>query len=174
MKVHLECPSTNDRQGNTPRAQQPLANTPLGACYRYHSTGQCKESNLCKFQHKCYNCQATQPPAAFSHSTRHTKSCCGFLAEGTRGVRQVDSPFSTLPQPRETDQTKMGVGAHPSKLPTQVRAARLEAWLEGYEGGQKQKLVSGFKRGFDVGYKGSLPRVRLHNLTSALQKSRGS
>ena len=31
MKAHLECPSTNDRPGNTPRAQQPLANTPLGA-----------------------------------------------------------------------------------------------------------------------------------------------
>ena len=58
---------------------------------------------------------------------------------------------------------------HPSKLPTPVRAARLEAWLEGYDGGQKQKLVSGFKLGFDVGYKGSLPHVRPHNLTSALQ-----
>ena len=100
---------------------------------------------------------------------RHTKSCRGFLAEGTRGIRQVDSPFSTPPQPRDEDQTKKGVGAHPSKLPTPVRAARLEAWLEGYDGGQKQKLVSGFKRGFDVGHKGSLPRVKPHNLTSALQ-----
>ena len=63
---------------------------------------------------------------------------------------------------------------HPSKLPTPVRAARLEAWLKGYDGGQKQKLVSGLKRGFDVGYKGSLPRVRPHNLTSALQNPRGS
>ena len=61
MKVHLEWPSTNDRPGNTPRAQQPLANTPLGACYRYHSSGQCKEGNLCKFQHKCYNCLAGHP-----------------------------------------------------------------------------------------------------------------
>ena len=62
--------------------------------------------------------QATQPPAAPSHSTRHTRSCRGFLAEGTR----------------EKDQTKKGVGAHPSKLPTPFRAARLEAWLEGYDG----------------------------------------
>ena len=59
------------------------------------------------------------------------------------------------PQPREKDQTEKGVGAHPSKLPTPVRAAWLEAWLEGYDGGQKQKLVSGFQRGFDVGYKGT-------------------
>ena len=29
MKADLECPSTNDRPGNTPRAQQPSANTPL-------------------------------------------------------------------------------------------------------------------------------------------------
>ena len=29
--------------------------------------------------------------------------------------------------------------------------------------------MSGFKRGFDVGYKGSLLRVRPHNWTSALQ-----
>ena len=100
--------------------------------------------------------QATQPPAAPSHSTRHTKSCRGFLAEGTRGIRQVDSPFSMPPQPREKDQTEKAVGAHPSKLPTPVRAARLETWLEGHDGGQKQKLVSGFKRGFDVGHKGSL------------------
>ena len=82
--------------------------------------------------------QATQPPAAPSHSTRHTKSCSGFLAEGTLGVRQVDSPFSTPPQPLEEDQTKKGVGANPSKLPTPVRAARLEAWLERYVRGQKQ------------------------------------
>ena len=107
--------------------------------------------------------QATQPPAAPSHCTRHTKSCHSFLAEGIRGIHQVDSPFSMSPQPRETDQTKKGVGANPSKLPTPVRAARLEAWLERYVRGQKQKLVSGFKRGFDVGYKGSLPRVRPHN-----------
>ena len=72
-------------------------------------------------------------------------------------------------QPREEDQTKKGVGAHPSKLPTPVRAARLEAWLEGHDGGQKQNLVSGFKLGFDLGYKGSLARVRPHNFTSALQ-----
>ena len=76
---------------------------------------------------------------------------------------------SKAPQPREEDQTKKGVGAHPSKLPTPVRAARLQAWLEGHDGGQKQKVVSGFKRGFDVGYKGSLPHVRPHSLTSALQ-----
>ena len=57
MKAHLECPSTNDRPGNTPRAQQPLANTP----------------------------PSLPPPAAPSHSTRHTKSCRCFLAEGTRG-----------------------------------------------------------------------------------------
>ena len=63
MKAHLECPSTNDRPSNTPRAQQPLANKPLGACYRYHSTGQCKEGNLCKFRHKCYNCLAGKPPS---------------------------------------------------------------------------------------------------------------
>ena len=49
MKAHLECPSTNDRPGKTPRAQQPSANTPLGACYRYHSSGQCKEGKMCKF-----------------------------------------------------------------------------------------------------------------------------
>ena len=78
------------------------------------------------------------------------------------------------PQSRDEDQTKKGVGAHPSKLPTPVRAARLEVWLEGYDGDQKQKVVSGFKRGFDEGYKGSLPRVRPHNLTSALQNPRGS
>ena len=96
--------------------------------------------------------QATQPPAAPSHSTRHTKPCRGFLAEGIRGVCQVDSPFSARPQPREEDQMKKGVGAHPSKLPTPVRAALLEAWLEGYDGGQKQKVESGFKRGFDVRY----------------------
>ena len=61
MKAHLECPSTNDRPGNTPWAQQPSANTPLGACYRYHSSGQCKEGKMCKFQHKCYNCLAGHP-----------------------------------------------------------------------------------------------------------------
>ena len=155
IKAHLECQSTNDRPGKTPRAQQPLANTPLGACYRYHSSGQCKEGNLCKFQHNATTAwQATQPPAAPSHSTRRTKSCSGFLAEGTRGIRQVDSPFGTPPQPRDEDQTKKGVGAHPSKLATAVRAARLEAWLEGYDGDQNQKLVSGFKRGFDGGVQG--------------------
>ena len=73
------------------------------------------------------------------------------------------------PSPGKKIKRKRGVGAHPSKLPTPVRAARLETWLEGYDGGQKQKLVSGFKRGLDVGYKGFLPRVRPHNLTSALQ-----
>ena len=163
MKSHLECPSTSNRPGTTPRAQHPLANTPLGACYRYHSLGQCTEGNLCKFQHNCYNCLAGHPASRCpSHSTRHTKPCRGFLAEGTRGIRQVDSPFRTPPQPRAEDQTKKGVGAHPSKLPTPVRAARLEAWLEGYDGGQTQKLVSGFKRSFS-------PRVRPHNLISALQ-----
>ena len=43
MKADLERPSTNDRPGNTPRAQQPSANTPLGACYHYHRLGQVKE-----------------------------------------------------------------------------------------------------------------------------------
>ena len=165
MNAHPECPSTNDRPGNTPWAQQPLANMPLGACYRYHSEEGKVPTQMLQLPGK----PCTQPPAAPSHSTRHTKSRSCFLAEGTLGVRQVDSPFSTPPQPREKDQTKKGVGAHPSKLPTPVRAARLEAWLEGYDGGQKEKLVSGFKRGFDVGYKGSLPPVSPHNSTSALQ-----
>ena len=142
-------------------------NVPLGTCYHYHRSGQCKEGNLCNFQRKCYNFLASHP-ASRCPQLLHAP-CRGFLAEGTRGIRQVDSPFSTPPQPREKDQTKNGVGAHPSKYPTPVRAARLEAWLEGYDGDQKQKLVFGFKRGFDVGYKGSLPRVRPHNLASALQ-----
>ena len=155
-----------DQAGQTRHWEPAIATTARGSARK----ATCASSNT----NATAAWQATQPPAAFSHSTRHTKSCRGFLAEGIRGARQVDSPFSTPPQPRETDQTKKGVAGHPSKLLTPVRAARLEAWLEGYDGGQKQKLVSGFKRGFDVGYKGSLPRVRLHNLTSALQKSRGS
>ena len=45
-KVHLECPSTNDRAGITPWARQPLAKkVPRGACFCYYSTGQCREGN---------------------------------------------------------------------------------------------------------------------------------
>jgi len=164
MKAHLECQSTNDRAGNTPRAQTALGKRHWEPAIATTARGSARKATCASSDTNATTAwQATQPPAAPSHCTRHTKSCHSFLAEGIRAIRQVDSPFSMSPQPRETDQTKMGVGAHPSKLPTPVRAARLEAWLERYVGGQKQKLVSGFKRSFDVGYKGSLPRVRPHN-----------
>ena len=61
MKAHLECKAQTTEQAIHPGPKQPLANTPLGACYRYHSSRQCKEGNLCKFQHKCYNCLAGHP-----------------------------------------------------------------------------------------------------------------
>lgn len=44
----------------------------------------------------------------------------------------------------------------------------MEEWLEGYDLCKKLELVQGFQCGFDVRYKGSLPRVQSHNLTSAL------
>ena len=149
VKAHLECPSTNDRPGNTPRAQQPLANTPLGACYRYYSAGQCKEGNLCKFQHKCYNCLASHPASRCPQPLHAPyKIMSRFLGGGDSGNTLGRQPFQhAAPAPGKRSNGK-GIGAHPSKLPTPVRAARLEAWLEGYDGGQKQKLVSGFKRGF--------------------------
>ena len=74
MKVHLKCPSTNDRAGNTPWAQQPLAKVPRGACSRYHSSLPSASSNT----NATTAWQATQPPAAPSRSWRHTKPCSRF------------------------------------------------------------------------------------------------
>ena len=104
--------------------------------------------------------------ASVSDSMTGPGPSCSFISSSTPISNQV--PLKSAPAPGRRSNEK-GVRAHPSKLPTPVRAARLEAWLEGYDGDQKQKLVSGFKRGFDVGYKGSLPHVRPHSLTSALQ-----
>ena len=113
MKAHLECPSTNDRPSNTPRAQQPLANMPLGACFRYHSSGQCKEGNLCKFQHKCYNCQAS-PPASRCPQPLHApyKIMSWFLGRRDSGNMSGRQPFQyTAPAPGKRSNEKGGWGA---------------------------------------------------------------
>lgn len=72
-------------------------------------------------------------------------------------------PFQTGPHPQ-----KAGCGST-SNLPTPIRPDRLEAWLDGYDDVKKCELISGFKEGFDIGYKGT-PNSDIHvkNLKSAL------
>ena len=105
MKAHLEGPSMNDRPGR--------ANTPLGACYRYHSSGQCKEGNLCKFQHKCYNCLASHPASRCPQPLHAPyKIMSRFLGGRDSGNTSGRQPFQhATPAPGQRSNGKGGRGA---------------------------------------------------------------
>ena len=148
MKAHLECQSTNDRAGNTPRAQTALGKQATGSLLSLPQLGAVQGRQPVQVPTQMLQLPGRPPSLPLPPATPRAMS--RFLSGRDSGNTSGRQPFSTPPQPRDEDQTKKGVGAHPSKLPTPVRAARLEAWLEGYDGGQKQKLVSGFKRGFDT------------------------
>ena len=112
MKAHLKCPSTNNRAGNTPLAQQPLAKAPRGACFRYHSTRQCWEGIQCKLQHKCYNCLAGHPASCCPQPLLAPyKIMPRFLGGRDVGNTSDGQPFQyTTPAPGRSNE-KGGRGA---------------------------------------------------------------
>ena len=122
MKAHLECPSTSDRAGNTPRAQRPSAKAPQGACYRYHSTGQCREGNLCKFQHKCCNCLAGHPASRCPQPLQAPyKIMQLFLGGRDLGNTSGGQPFQyATPAPGRRSNEKRGSGCIPVSSPHQL------------------------------------------------------
>ena len=61
-------------------------------------------------------------------------------------------------------------GAQQSRLPTPVNPEQLESWLTGYDVALTSQIVTGFRTGFEVGYKGALPPVQSVNLKSALDQ----
>ena len=151
---------------NQPNRAPALKIMPLcGICHMYHTKG---------FQHKCtlaLGCIHSYTAAFWPPCP--SRSCPATLVTPRTQEADLAIPFTHYPPPPSPPmlgtRARRGTGNTGSNPPIPIKAEGLGWQLTWYS--HKTLLIASFFFGFDVGYIGSSPHSRPHNLKSVLEPS---
>ena len=153
---------------------------PQGYCIAFHRIGSCSRLN-CQYLHKCFSCQGPHsflrctlysfrppgPPFAPKHRLPDSPFVPQIppkplhLNPNISGRTHLKPPVSPISEGRTELQECVG-------LPTPIKVDILSLHLCKYDKILSAKLVSGFRHGFDLGFRGHAScNLNTSNLTSA-------
>ena len=150
---------------------------PRGYCFSFLASLPCYEKQ-CHYKHNCPFCCGRHPidrcPKAAPRTTqRHN----GRGAVRPLMHNSIDPPNSMHPAHKRywlTASYQAPILAFDSPLMQSVtpviNVEALQELLISYDPAEAQKIISGFKQGFDIGYRGPITDVETKNLTSALRQ----